>query len=97
MLVNGATGAVGHAAVEIAAALGAVVLAGVNSPERAKGLEGFPCRIIGLSAPDLRNSLRQQVYAATCGKGADIVIDMLGGDVFDASLEHWHGVEDWSR
>jgi NADPH:quinone reductase len=94
VLVNGATGAVGHAAVQIASSLGATVLAGVNSPERAKPLlEDVACSIIDLGGPQLRNTLREQVLAATNGRGADIVIDMLGGDVFDASLRAmaWDG------
>ena len=87
VLVNGATGAVGHAAVQIASALGATVLAGATSLARARSLlEEVPCRIVDLGAEDLRNSLREQAHAASAGKGADIVIDTLGGDVFDASL-----------
>ncbi|WP_269501695.1 NADPH:quinone oxidoreductase family protein [Burkholderia sp. IMCC1007] len=94
VLVNGATGAVGYAAVQIARAMGATVLAGVNSPERARTLlSDVPCSIIDLSAPDLRNSLRTQVHTATESRGADIVIDMLGGEIFDASLRAlaWDG------
>lgn len=87
VLVNGVTGAVGLAAAQIASALGASVLAGAGSPDRARALlEGVPCTFIDLGAPDLRNSLREQVHAATGGRGADVVIDMLGADVFDASL-----------
>ena len=94
VLVTGATGAVGHAAVQIAAAHGALVLAGAGSVDRAQALlEGISCHVIDLSAPELRSSLRAQVHAATAGHGADIVIDMLGGDVFDASLRalSWDG------
>ncbi|CAH2894564.1 MAG: hypothetical protein PCALPYG88_6609 [uncultured Paraburkholderia sp.] len=94
VLVTGATGAVGYAAVQIAAALGADVLAGVNSIERAKPLlKNVPCRLINLGASDLRSALRDEVLGATGGKGVDIVIDMLGGDVFDASLRtlRWNG------
>lgn len=87
VLINGATGAVGHAAVQIAAAQAAVVLAGASDVAKARAmLDGIDCRIVDLGAPNLRDSLRQQVQAATGGKGADIVIDPLGGDVFDASL-----------
>jgi NADPH2:quinone reductase len=94
VLVNGATGAVGHAAVQVASALGATVLAGVNSPDRARPLlQGVACTHVDLAAADLRNNLREQVHAATGGKGADVVIDPLGGDVFDASLRAlaWDG------
>ena len=35
---------------------------------------------------DLRNALREQVHAANNGNGVDVVLDPVGGDVFDASL-----------
>jgi NADPH2:quinone reductase len=94
VLVSGATGAVGDAAIQIAYALGATVLAGISSPAQAPVvLAKVPCKCIDLSAPDLRKSLRAQVIAATGGTGADIVIDMLGGDFFDAALRalEWQG------
>ena len=41
----------------------------------------------------INESLREQVFAVTGGKGADIVLDMLGGDFFDAALRAlaWRG------
>jgi len=42
--------------------------------------------MIDLSQPNLRDSLRDQVHAATGGKGADVVLDPLGDDIFDAAL-----------
>ena len=42
--------------------------------------------LVDLSAPDLRESLRQQVFDKTEGRGANIVLDPVGGDVFDAAL-----------
>ena len=36
--------------------------------------------VIDLSRADLRDSLREQVYAVTDGRGADIILDPLGGD-----------------
>ena len=87
VLVNGASGAVGQAAVQIASALGGIVLAAASSLAKAQDLlQGTPCSFVDLSAADLRNSLREQVMTATGGRGADVVIDTLGGDVFDASL-----------
>ena len=71
VLVNGVTGAVGHAAVQIASALGATVLAGASSPARAESLlKDMPCPIVDLGASDLRNSLREQVHAATEWQGS---------------------------
>lgn len=87
VLVNGAAGGIGLAAVQIAKGLGATVLAAVNQPEHAALARDYGAdHIIDLAAPDLRDSLREQVHAVTGGRGVDIVIDPLGGDVFDASL-----------
>jgi NADPH:quinone reductase len=87
VLVTGASGGVGLAAVQIAKAKGARVLAGVTSKEkgeiaRASGADA----LIDLTTPDLRESLRDQVFAQTQGRGVDAVIDPVGGDVFDAAL-----------
>jgi NADPH2:quinone reductase len=87
VLVLGASGGVGHAAVQLARAMGARVLAGVSRPERAAlALASGANAIIDLSRPDLRDSLRDQVYAETGGRGADIIIDPLGGAVFEAAI-----------
>lgn len=94
VLVTGASGGVGLAAVQIAKALGATVLAGVTSPEK-----GELCRrhgadhVVDLSAPDLRESLRAQVFAALGKRGVDVVVDNVGGDAFDGALRAlaWRG------
>lgn len=87
VLVGGAAGGVGLAAVQIAKGLGAKVLAGVRSPaeEEAARAAGADA-IIDLSVPDLRENLRAQVLAATDGHGADVVLDPLGSDFFAAAL-----------
>ncbi|HEV8679878.1 MAG TPA: NADPH:quinone oxidoreductase family protein [Stellaceae bacterium] len=88
VLVLGASGGVGHAAVQLARAMGAgQVFAGVARPERAAAVRANGAdAIIDLSLPDLRDSLRAQVYALTDGRGADIIIDPLGGAVFEAAI-----------
>ncbi len=87
VLVLGASGGVGHAAVQLARAMGARVLAGVSRAERAALARASGAdAIIDLSRPDLRDSLRDQVYAETEGRGADIIIDPLGGQVFEAAI-----------
>jgi NADPH2:quinone reductase len=94
VLVNGAAGGVGLAAVQIAKGLGATVLAGVNNDEHARlAKENGADHVIDLGADSLRDSLRQQVHAVTNGHGVDVVLDPLGGDVFDASLRAmaWRG------
>ena len=87
VLVLGATGGVGLAAIGLAKAAGARVLAGISSRDkedivRAAGADA----IIDLAAPDLHDSLRAQVYAHTNKQGADVILDMLGGDIFDAAI-----------
>lgn len=94
VLVLGATGAVGLAAIQLAKARGARVLAGVSSPAKAPLVRDAGAdAIIDLSVADLRDSLREQVRAETGGQGADVVIDPLGGDFFDAALRAtaWRG------
>jgi len=87
VLVLGATGAVGQASVQLAKAMGARVLAGISSrAKEAQALATGADGIVDLSAPDLRESLRAQVHAQTDGKGVDIILDPLGGDVFDAAI-----------
>lgn len=87
VLVNGASGAVGQAAVQIASALGGIAIAAASAVDKARALlQGSHCSFADLGAADLRNSLREQVLQASGGRVADVVIDTLGGDAFDASL-----------
>lgn len=94
VLVTGASGGVGLACVQLAKALGATVIAGVTSKEK-----GALCRrhgadhVVDLALPYLRESLRSQVYAAVGKRGVDIVLDSVGGDVFDGALRAlaWSG------
>ncbi|CAM3344514.1 NADPH:quinone oxidoreductase [Bordetella sputigena] len=93
-LILGATGAVGMAAVQLAKAYGVRVLAAVSHPGKAATvLRAGADAVIDLSVPDLREGLRAQVHAATGGAGADIVLDPLGGDIFDAAIRAvaWRG------
>jgi len=93
VLVNGAAGGVGLAAVQVAKGLGARVLAGVRGEANATFVADAVDAVIDLGAADLRDSLRDQVRHATDGHGADVVIDPVGGTVFAASLRAlaWRG------
>ena len=87
VLVTGAAGGVGLAAVQLAKAFGATVVASVSSEDkaglaRANGAD----HVVFTNVPDLRESFREQVFAAVGKRGADVIVDSVGGDVFDACL-----------
>jgi len=87
VLVLGASGGVGQAAVQLARTIGARVLAGISRPERAAAVRAAGAdAVIDLWRENLRDTLREEVWAATAGRGADVILDPLGGDVFDAAL-----------
>lgn len=83
LLVLGASGAVGLAAVEVGRALGARVIAAAGGAAKcAQALaHGADCAI-DYSKEDLREGVR----AATAGRGVDCVFDPVGGEHFDAAL-----------
>jgi NADPH2:quinone reductase len=93
VLVTGASGGVGLAAVELAKAMGARVLAGVTSAEKGRlALAHGADAVVDLAAENLRDSLREQIARET-GGGVDVVIDNVGGDVFAGALRAlaWRG------
>jgi NADPH:quinone reductase len=78
VLVHGATGGVGLAAVDLAKALGAKVIATSRSPEKL-------AIVRDLYAPDATlpaSGFREQAKALSDG-GVDVAFDPVGGDVFD--------------
>lgn len=94
VLVNGAAGGVGLAAVQIAKALGATVVASVSSEEKAAFAKANGAdHIVRTDVTDLHETFREQVFDAVGRRGVDIVIDPVGGNVFDASMRTiaWSG------
>jgi len=89
LLVHGAAGGVGLAAVEIGKAMGARVIATAGSAAKLKVVaEHGADELI-----DYTDGFRDRVRELTDGKGADVVYDPVGGDVFDQSLRciNWGG------
>jgi NADPH2:quinone reductase len=83
LLVHGAGGGVGLAAVEIGNMLGATVIAAASSEEKlgvaqAKGADHLV--LYG------REPFRDAVKRLTEGRGADVVFDPVGGEIFENSL-----------
>ncbi len=94
VLVTGAAGGVGLACVQLARALGGRVIAAVSSPEKAALVKAAGASaVIDLSRGNLRDLIRDEVRALTDGKGADVVCEIVGGDVFDGAIRAvaWSG------
>ncbi len=94
VLVTGAAGGLGLACVQVARAIGCTVIAGITNPDRADLVRrSGAAHVVDLAAENLRDSLRKQVAAVTDGRGVDVVLDPVGGDVFDAALRTlaWRG------
>ena len=92
--ILGASGGVGFASVQLAKAKGATVLAGLTTPAKADLFDaGDISGIIDLSVSNLRENIRDQVYAANGGKGVDVIMDPLGDEIFSAALRTlaWRG------
>jgi NADPH2:quinone reductase len=87
VLVLGATGGVGLAAVQLAKAYGLKTIAAISGPAKADlVMQAGADAWIDISLDNPRESIRDQVYALNGGKGADIVLDPLGGDYFDGAI-----------
>lgn len=90
LLVLGAGGAVGYAAIQIGKALGATVIASASTPEkRTLAQAGGADHVIDARAADWRAELR----AAQGKRGIDVVIDPVGGGATELAFRSlaWGG------
>jgi NADPH2:quinone reductase len=83
LLVHGAGGGVGLAAVEIGKILGATVIAAASSEEKLAVAKARGADHLVLTA---REPFRDAVKRMTDGRGADVVFDPVGGEIFENSL-----------
>jgi NADPH2:quinone reductase len=90
VLVLGAAGGVGTAAIQIAKAAGARVIAAASSDEKCA-----LCNRLGADASInySRQNLRDELKTLTGGKGPDVVYDPVGGDVTEQAFRSiaWRG------
>jgi len=85
LVVLGAAGGSGATAVQLGRALGARVIAVASGAEKLDF-----CRRMGAHVVIDRSAdpVRDAVFAATDGHGADVIYDPVGGDLADASLRY---------
>jgi len=83
LLVHGAGGGVGLAAVELGKMLGATVIACASSEEKLAIAKGRGADHLVLYA---REPFRDAVKRITDGRGVDVVFDPVGGEVFENSM-----------
>lgn len=85
LVVHGAAGGVGLAAVDLGKALGLTVIAVASSAEKRAAIQGLYAPDHVLAGP---TGLREQILELTGGRGADLVYDPVGGDVFDEACRY---------
>lgn len=90
LLVLGASGGVGLAAIEIGKAMGARVIAAASSAEKLEvARQAGADELINYHDEDVRERLK----TLTKGQGVDVIIDPVGGDLFEAVFRSiaWNG------
>ena len=90
LLVLGASGGVGLAAVELGKLMGAKVIAAASSDEKLDFVNRLnPDALLNYGDGELKERLKE----LTGGTGADVIYDPVGGDLFDQSCRciNWNG------
>jgi NADPH2:quinone reductase len=84
ILIDAAAGGVGHLAVQIAKALGAGrVIATASSPAKLEFARSLGADV---AIDYTRDGWADEVLAATGGKGADVILETVGGDILRQSV-----------
>ena len=95
VLITGASGGVGIAMTQYGTAKGMRIIGGVTNDEKAALVrDNGAVATVDLAANNLRDNLRNKIYDLNGGEGVDLVIDMVGGDVFDAAIR---AIKPWGR
>jgi len=90
LLVLGSSGGVGLAAVELGKVMGAKVIAAASSDEKLEFVSQFkPDATLNYGDGELKERVKQ----LTDGRGADVIYDPVGGDLFDQACRciNWNG------
>lgn len=82
LLVHGAAGGVGMAAVDLGLLLGAMVVATAGSQAKLDVLKARGAHHV----IDITKGFKDEVKRLTGGRGADVIYDPVGGDIFDESV-----------
>jgi NADPH2:quinone reductase len=90
LLVLGASGGVGLAAIEIGKAFGARVIAAASADQK---LQIAKQRGADVLVNYSQGSLKDQIKELTAGAGADVIFDPVGGELFDQCTRciNWNG------
>ena len=93
LLVHGSTGGVGMAAVQLGKYLEAKVIATGTSAEKLEITKQWGADHTILTHKNGNVEFKDEVKELTDGKGADVIYDPVGGDVFDHSIRciNWGG------
>ena len=84
LLVHGGSGGIGSLAVQIGVALGARVATTAGGPERAARCSSLGAELV---VDHRSEDFVEQIREATAGRGADVVLDVVGGAYLGRNLE----------
>ena len=94
VIVTGPNGSVGLAIMQLSRAAGAKVIAIVSHPGKAQFVRSNGANdVVVFNDGDNPDAFRENIRALTGGKGADLLVDVVGGELFDACLRAlaWEG------